>query len=200
MDPLSAFRVASRQFDRRVPLIRPDQWQNSTPCAEWTVRDLVNHLTYEQLWVPDLLAGKTIAEVGDVYEGDVLGDDPAAAWEAALGAARSAWEAPGVLDRTVHLSYADVPAGEYLDQLVIDCAVHSWDLARGINSDDELPNDLATHVLGLVQEHRAELVGSGMFGTPLDTSACTDDQTELLAILGRARWKKDSWGKRPSAV
>jgi uncharacterized protein (TIGR03086 family) len=190
MDLLTAHKVATRQFDRRVRLIRDDQWANTTPCTEWTVRDLVNHLVYEQLWVPDLLAGKTVAEVGDAYDGDVLGADPVAAWSAASTAARDAWTAPGVRDRSVHLSYATVPADEYLWQIVVDLTVHAWDLARGIGDDDEMPNDLTGEVVAMVRQHRDELTGSGLFADPLETSACTDDLTELLALLGRARWKK----------
>lgn len=190
MDLLTAHKVATRQFDNRVRLVRDTQWENATPCTEWTVRDLVTHLVYEQLWVPDLLAGKTVAEVGDTYDGDVLGNDPVAAWEAAATAAAAAWNQPGALERSVQLSYGTVPATEYLWQLVVDLTVHAWDLARGIDVDDEMPNDLASTVVEIVREHRDELTESGLMGTPLDTSACTDDLTELLAILGRARWKR----------
>jgi uncharacterized protein (TIGR03086 family) len=189
MDLLTAHRVATRQFDNRVRLIRDAQWDNTTPCTEWTVRDLVKHLVYEQLWVPDLFAGKTIAEVGAAYDGDVLGNDPKGAWAAASTKARTAVTEPGALDRTVHLSYADTPASDYLEQLVVDLTVHSWDLARGINDDDEVPNDLAAFVADIVREHQQELTGSGLYGTPYDITACTDDLTELLARLGRARWQ-----------
>jgi hypothetical protein len=42
-------------FDRTVRLVRTDQWDNPTPCTEWAVRDVVNHIVSEQLWVPHLL-------------------------------------------------------------------------------------------------------------------------------------------------
>lgn len=79
-------------FTDRVHAVRADQWGASTPCAEWSVRDLVNHLTAEQLWVPPLVSeGRTMAEVGDAFDGDVLGDDPVAAWDRAAAAARAAF-------------------------------------------------------------------------------------------------------------
>ncbi|MEV8154693.1 maleylpyruvate isomerase family mycothiol-dependent enzyme, partial [Streptomyces fradiae] len=60
-------------FSSHVHAVRDDQWGAPTPCAEWSVRDLVNHLTGEQLWVPDLVReGRSVAEVGDAYDGDVL--------------------------------------------------------------------------------------------------------------------------------
>src|SRR5437016_8090991 len=106
------------EFDQRVRMVRPDQWGCATPCTDWQVRGLVNHLVYEQLWVPPLLDGKTVAEVGDRFEGDQLGDDPVKAWEEAAAAARAALVEPGALDRVVHLSYADRPANEYAMELV----------------------------------------------------------------------------------
>ena len=189
MDLQTAHRGAARQFDNRIKLVKEGQWGNNTPCTEWSVRELVNHIVYEQLWVPDLLAGKTIEEVGDRYDGDVLGDDPQAAWASAAAAAAAAVAAPGAIDGTVHLSYGDAPAAEYLSQLVIDLTVHAWDLAVGINVDDEMPNDLSAYVLNIVKENQDALTGSGAFAAPLDTVMCTDDLTELLALLGRARWK-----------
>ena len=65
-------------------LIADDQWANPTPDTEWTVRDLVEHLVGEQLWVPLLLGGATIEEVGDRFDGDNLGDDPKTAWSLAI--------------------------------------------------------------------------------------------------------------------
>jgi uncharacterized protein (TIGR03083 family) len=59
MDLIQAHGVAMTEFDRRVRQIAPDQWSLGTPCREWSVRDLVGHLVYEQLWAPELLAGCT---------------------------------------------------------------------------------------------------------------------------------------------
>ncbi len=59
-----------------VDSVRPEQMGDPTPCAEWTVRDIINHVTGENLWAMELFAGRTMAEVGDSLEGDLLGDDP----------------------------------------------------------------------------------------------------------------------------
>lgn len=64
-------------FGARVHAVRDDQWGAGTPCAEWTVRDLVNHLVSEQLWVPSLVRdGCMIEEVGDTFEGTCWGRTP----------------------------------------------------------------------------------------------------------------------------
>src|SRR6478609_10966461 len=103
MDLLAAHGAAMGEFDRRVMLIADDQWSNPTPDTEWTVRDLVEHLVGEQLWVPLLLGGSTIEEVGDRFDGDVLGDDPQAAARSASSAAIAAAQERLPTGGTVHL-------------------------------------------------------------------------------------------------
>ena len=86
-DILELHRRALAEFGGRVHAVRPDQWSCATPCVDWSVRQLVNHLVSELRWVPPLLAGATVAEVGDRFDGDLLGADPVAAWDAAAAAA-----------------------------------------------------------------------------------------------------------------
>lgn len=187
MDLLELHGQASAHFDSLVQRIGPDQWSDPTPDTEWSVRDLVNHLVYEQLWVPPLLAGSTVEEVGDKYDGDVLGADPVASWTTAAAAARAAWTAPGAIDRTVALSYGPRPATGYLREMTMDLAVHAWDLARGIGADDTLPEPLVAEALDYTRETAPMLAASGLFAAPLPVSDDADDQTRLLAMLGRRR-------------
>ena len=188
LDPdgvLDLHRRALDEFGRRVHAVRPDQWGCPTPCRDWEVRTLVNHLVYEQLWVEPLLAGKTVAEVGDALDGDLLGTDPVAAWEAAAGSARSALTTPGALGRTVHLSYADRPATEYVRELIFDLVVHSWDLARGIDGDEKIDPELVDAVYSRIEPEAATLVASGLFDAPVPVPADCDEQTRLIALTGR---------------
>jgi uncharacterized protein (TIGR03086 family) len=187
MDVLTAHRSGLRQFDNRVQAIRDSQWHNPTPDTDWDVTDLVQHLVYEQLWVPRLLQGETIEQIGDALEGDVLGADPKAAWAQASAAARAAAEEPGATERTVHLSFGDVPATVYLWQMTVDLVVHAWDLAQGIKIDDQMPNDIVLAVLNEARKTADAFQGSGLFAPPIAVSGCTDDLTELLALTGRAR-------------
>ncbi|MEV6977925.1 TIGR03086 family metal-binding protein [Kitasatospora sp. NPDC093806] len=171
-------------FTERVRLVTPGQWDAPTPCADWTVRDLVNHLTSEQLWVPELLMGSTVSEVGARFDGDVLGDDPVAAWTAAADAAREAFAVPGAAELTVHLSFGDVSGQYYLDQLTADAVVHTWDLAEGIGRLTRLPADLVDFALDEFTGY-GDLSGSGLFDPPLPVPADAGPQTRLLALVGR---------------
>ncbi|MBB5954212.1 uncharacterized protein (TIGR03086 family) [Saccharothrix tamanrassetensis] len=173
------------EFDSRVRRVRPDQWQLGTPCKEWSVHDLVNHLVYEQLWAPELLAGCTVEQVGDRFEGDQLGADPLHAWVLAAAAAREAWISPKALLRPVHLSWGRSTAVEYGRQMTLDLGVHAWDLARAIGVDDRIDPDLARTLLEYATENASSLRDSGVFDAPVPVPDDASDQDRLIALLGR---------------
>ena len=174
-------------FVARIDQVGDDQWTDPTPCTDWDVRALVNHVVSELLWVAPLIEGKTIAEVGDRYDGDVLGDDPKGACHAALSAAVAAAREPGALDRTVHLSFGDTPAGEYVTQIASDVTVHTWDLAKGATQDDSLDPGLVEQVFAYFTAVADQWRAAGAFGPPVATAPDADTQTKLLAITGRKR-------------
>jgi uncharacterized protein (TIGR03086 family) len=184
-DVVDLHRRALAEFGRRVHAVRPDQWGCPTPCRDWEVRALVNHLVVEQLWVPPLLAGQTVAEVGGAFDGDQLGTDPVAAWDAAAAVARGAFAEDGALGRTVHLSYADRPGEEYAREMIFDLIVHTWDLARAIDGDEKIAPDLVEAVYARIEPDVGSLAASGLFDPPVPVPADADEQTRLIAATGR---------------
>ncbi|HET9257094.1 MAG TPA: TIGR03086 family metal-binding protein [Pseudonocardiaceae bacterium] len=182
---LGWFEVAMGEFDRRVRAVAADQWGDRTPCPEWDVRALVNHLVTEQLWAPLLLDGAAIDDVGDRFDGDQLGDDPVTAWASAAAASREAFAAPGALRRSVELSYGRRPAQGYCQEMTLDLAVHAWDLARAIGADERLDEGLMAEVLAFVEPQLDQLAGTGLFAAPLAVAPEASTQTQLLALLGR---------------
>ncbi|MGP3922084.1 TIGR03086 family metal-binding protein [Streptomyces sp. 8N616] len=185
MDLLDAFDAGLEEFGRRVHKVAPGQWTVGTPCTEWSVRDLVNHLVGEHLWAPWLLRGATIAEVGDRFEGDVLGDEPVKAWDQAVAESKSAFHRPGALDIEVHTSGGLTPASEYGWQMTSDLAVHAWDLARGIGADDTLDEDLAQAVWEYIEPQADSWRGAGIFGPAVKVPDSAPVQDQLVAFLGR---------------
>ena len=179
------YRRAVGGFSAVMAQVQPDQWHLPTPCDEWDVRQLVNHVTGEDAWVPPLLAGRTIEEVGDSLGGDLLGDDPSAAWSRLAQAAVAAAEEDGAVDRMVHNSSGLKAATQYLDEVAADHVVHTWDLARGIGAPEELDPELVEWALAflapLVEEWRA----FGAFGAPVDVPDDASAQHRLIALTGR---------------
>lgn len=185
-DVVELFRRSLDEFGKRVHAVRADQWGCPTPCAEWEVRNLVNHLAVEQLWVPPLVGdGLRVADVGDRFRGDQLGADPVGVWDAAAAGALAAFGAPGALDRTVHLSYGDRPAVEYAREMIFDLVVHTWDLARAIDADEKVDPELVEAVYSRIEPEVDSLAASGLFDPPVPVPPGSDEQTKLIAATGR---------------
>ena len=165
--------------------VRPEQWDDPTPDADWNVRELVSHIVSGNLWVGELGKGKTIDEVGDLLDHDVLGPDPVAAYDRSAEVADRTFRAPGALEAPFAVSYGPVPGSVYAAHRFIDVLVHGWDLATATGQDARLDPDLAAACLQVVEPQAAALSSSGAFGTALDVPADAGAQTRLLALLGR---------------
>lgn len=160
-----------------------------TPCAEWDVRALVNHVVGEDRWTSPLVGGATIAEVGDRFDGDLLGDDPLRAAEEAGREATEAFAAPDSLDRIVHLSFGDAPAEEYAWQLIADHLVHGWDLAAATGGERTLDEELVEAVADWFAGREDVYREAGVIGPRPQTEAHTA-QDRLLVSTGRdPRWQ-----------
>src|SRR5262249_9705380 len=83
---LERFRSASEQFARRLAAVAPEQWTGPTPCSEWNVRQLVNHMTRGNLNYVLLAGGGPAADFIRLRDVDALGDDPVGAYAASAEA------------------------------------------------------------------------------------------------------------------
>lgn len=161
------------------------RWAAPSPCARWTVRDVLNHLTSEHLWAPHLLQGQTLTQVGDQYDGDVLGADPAGSWQAAIAASLMAWADLDDPARPVHTSMGPIPAHEYAHQMLVDLVVHGWDMARGAGVPYE-PHDESVAACLAYEEPRVGTAGIPGIFAPAVEAASDRPLDRLLALLGRS--------------
>lgn len=184
MNNSEAFRRATDAFVERARKISADQWAAATPCSEWNVRSLVNHVGGEWLWVGELMSGKTIAEVGNSLDGDVLGDDPVGTVGRGQATAVAAFDAPDAAERTVQLSFGETPAMDYAQQMAADTVIHTWDLARAIGADDVLDPELVDYTYAYMLSV-AELWRSGGAFGPAREADGDSTQARLLALTGR---------------
>jgi uncharacterized protein (TIGR03086 family) len=182
MELMPALEAGLTEFDRRVRLVQ--DWAAPTPCTEWDVRALVNHVTSEHLWAPYLLRGATLSEVGDRFDGDVLGDDPVAAWTHAMTASRAAFHENRTLSGQVHTSAGPINADEYAWQMTFDLTIHSWDLARGAGLDELLDPDLVMTVHDELGKYFPVWYGA-ILDHPVAVPDDATDQDRLIAATGR---------------
>ena len=164
--------------------IRPEQYADPSPNDGWDVRALLNHVVTGNWWASELGAGRTIAEVGDRLDGDVLGDDPLAAYDASAKAAAEVFERPGALDAPCAVSYGPIPGSVYAGHRFLDVLVHGWDLAVATGQDRTIDPDLAETCIAVIAP-QTEVLNSGVFGQPVDVPPDADAQTRLLGMLGR---------------
>ena len=183
MDLTDLYRRTVAAWTDQARSVGDGDWDRPTPCAEWTVRELVNHVAGEALWAVPLLQGSTIEEVGDRFDGDVLGDDPSgtaldAAEQSVTMVARRLPEGG-----TVHLSYGEEQVEEYVRQLAADHLVHGWDLARALGRTPELDPEAVSDVAAWFAE-REELYRSvGAVGPRPGTY--DEPAADLIAGFGR---------------
>lgn len=183
MDVREIYSRCSAAFGERVHAV-DGRWDAPTVNPGWDVRALVNHLVNEERWTPPLLGGATIAEVGDRFDGDLLGPDPLATYDEAAATALAAVLAEGTVEGVAHLSFGDRPAREYVLQLSADHLVHAWDLARALGTDEALDADVVEVLLGwYVEETEALYHRIGVIGPRVQTGY--GGQAELLGRFGR---------------
>ncbi|MEV6282372.1 TIGR03086 family metal-binding protein [Kribbella sp. NPDC051770] len=184
MDVVEMHQRAGAEFVRQVGAVGAEQWGAPTPCSEWDVRALVNHVVGEERWAVPLLAGRSIADVGDTLDGDLLGEDPAAA---AAEAASAAVGATADAVPVVQLSYGEEDTGEYLRQLSADLLVHGWDLAVAIGATPRMDPEVVSEVAGWFEQREAAYRDGGAIAERVPSGP--DPVARLLGAFGRdATW------------
>ena len=193
-DERSLFVTADEALLAVVRQVRDEQWDlptaaevlTSRPDTDPPLRELITYHAYEDAWVPAMLAGRTMAEVGeDAHRGDLLGADPVAAFERYVGEAASAATALADLDRTVHCSFGDFSARDFLWQSIVFRATRAVEVARLVGADDRLPDELVAAMLAYMGEHAHEWRAWGVLPPALDPPTGATPQERLLAVMGR---------------
>jgi uncharacterized protein (TIGR03086 family) len=165
--------------------VQPDQLDAPTPCVSWDVRALVNHFVGSARWW-----AVTIAEEGEVDDTDYAGEDFVAAYEENIQIAVAAFEAEGVLNKTVQLPFGEFPGAVLLGLAAMEQFTHGWDLARAIGHPTDLDPELAAELLG--QARRAIIDayrgadGEALFGPAQEAPAGASPADQLAAFLGRS--------------
>ena len=187
MDNVALLQRTVDQVNRLSANLTDEQLAAQTPCTEWKVRDLINHITggatmfaisAEKGSVPD-------EEMGRLMGGDNLGSDWRGAWSAASRRAIAVFNQPGIMEKTVKLPFGEMPAGVALGIAVFDVTTHAADLATatGQKVDDE---ELVEAALAMGKQMIGpDLRVPGVFG-PEQTCPDSATSTErLLAFAGR---------------
>lgn len=182
MRPLAdVHRDALAATGRIVAGIADGQLHDATPCEDYDVQGLLDHLIGGNHWVAPLVEGKTIEEVGDALDRTFAPGD----YDESAAAADRAFSGPGAMQKPVAVSYGPVPAEVYAGHRFIDVLIHGWDLAKATGQDTALDPELVDACWEVITPQLDLLKGSGMFGSEVPVPDDADPQTKLLAVLGR---------------
>jgi uncharacterized protein (TIGR03086 family) len=181
-DVSSRYRKVADQFGARVDAVPEGAWDDPTPCEGWVARDIVGHMAE---WMPSLF----LASVG--APPPVLPDvasDPAGAWHALDAALQAALDDPDIASRQVDTPVGTFSVAEAIGQFGLpDVLVHTWDLARATGLDDTLdPVEVRSLAEGLADVGDS-LEKSGHYGPRVPAPDDADEQTKVLALMGRRR-------------
>jgi uncharacterized protein (TIGR03086 family) len=187
--PLDDLAVALGAVGDLVAAVRPGQWRDPTPCREWNVRELVNHLVMGNRLFTGVLRGEAVTSPGalDPKTTDALGADPVAAYTGAARALTAAFGRPGALERVVVVPFGAVPGIVAVHLRITEALVHGWDLARATGQQPRLPGDIVERNLEFTRGALPDVPAGRMpFAPPQPVSDTAPAIVRLTALLGRS--------------
>ena len=173
---------ADQLFSHYVGLITPEQWSKTVPATpDWSVRDLVNHVTQNNFRLMAALEGSK-----DEAPEDMLGGDSAAGWIASADTTEELANIETKDDRMVtHLHFGEIAVGALLAGETVDRLIHSWDLANALGADEDLPLKLVQTAYDTLLPNVDNARAAGYFGPEVTVGEDATLQQKLLALTGR---------------
>jgi uncharacterized protein (TIGR03086 family) len=173
------YQAIADGFTERVEGVTADQWAASTPCPDWTVRDLVAHVIGTHRRVLATLDGTEPAAVD--IDGDLVQQ-----WRAATNDIADAVHDPAQASKVVKSMFSEQPFESLVGTLLCaDTLVHTWDLARATGQDETLDADAAAKAREFLTTIDEPMRRPGGFAPKIEPLPGADDQTEFLNFVGR---------------
>jgi uncharacterized protein (TIGR03086 family) len=177
-----------RALDRTKAVVagtRRDQLDDPTPCTDWDVHALLNHIIGGLVTFASGADGKAVPMSDGT---DHVADDHVAAFERAATEALYAFKAPGALERDFTLPWGESPAMAALGLALADAVVHGWDLAQATGQDITIDDDAAEAIYGMtsgMMEPKGSYPRGDAFKDPVEVSDGAAPAARMLAYLGR---------------
>lgn len=170
-----------------VAKVTPAHYGLATPCTEWDVHDLLNHL------VGTVALGRTLLRdlpptvaigPGALPATDVVGDDPAAAYRREAEALLREVDA-GDITRTHATPLGDMPGTALAGFIALDVVVHGWDLGRAIDAPPAVDDDLAAGILDFARAAFVAAPRPPVLGVEVPAPPGASALDRLVAFAGR---------------
>ena len=187
MEPTEALHRAIDQAQRIVANIEPSQLGDPTPCTDFDVKGLLNHLVASVQGLADAASGQKW-DLG-AYGRDVLGDDPSGAFDTAADRLRAAVPGPSALEQEWAMPFGDSPGAQSIGIGIMEVAQHGWDLAKATGQDDpaNFDDELSVTALELAQQNMPpdDQRPEGQFGPSVPVPEDAPPHDRLAGFMGR---------------
>lgn len=190
MDIRKLDRTAVLETVRLVQQADPTDWDLPTPCAGWTLRQLVAHMAGQHHGFAAAASGG-----GDdlaVWQPSALGEDPSTTYRDAAWTAIDAFAQPSALTREFVLPEISTdrrfPATVAIGFHFLDYVVHGWDVARTLGVPLDLDEQTAEAALAFalrVPDDERRLVPEPLFRPALPAAPGASSLDLVLTTLGR---------------
>lgn len=189
MDVIARLNSALDETVRIVSGIRPDQMHNPTPCAQWDVRQIIDHLVTGNL----RLAARARGETPSDLQGDILDSDPATLYMASVAELEEAWRDPAAMERRYELPFGVLPAPAVLALRTADVVTHGWDLAQATGQVAHFDPEVIDAALTFAEQNLARARGVGApFAESVSIGPDAAPIDRLAAFLGR---EPETWSR-----
>lgn len=165
--------------------VSPDQLDAPTPCKNWKVGELINHIVGGQHFFATAVAGEEIAG-GDT---DFSAGDYLTEFDRASEQCLAAFRADGAMDKMLTLPFGQMPGAAFVGLATTDTFTHGWDLAKATAQDTDLAPDLATALLEQSKSSIQDAFRSpdgAVFGPEQSAPDDASEADRLAAFLGRS--------------
>jgi uncharacterized protein (TIGR03086 family) len=188
MTPSDQLRPGAEAVAALLASVTPEQLGAATPCADWDVRGLLNHIVGGAHLFAAAFTGQAPAGGGhDAPAADLIGDDPLGAWQRAAEAFAAGIDAPGALEQMVPMPWGPTPGAVVFEILKFDVLVHAWDLARATGQAFEPPAEFVEAALETARGLIAPEMRNGVsFAAEVAAPADATPMERLAAFTGRA--------------
>jgi uncharacterized protein (TIGR03086 family) len=145
-----------------------------TPCSEWTLRQLLDHMLETQRYFAAAGRGEDAAPPGPNPPA-LISDEPAADFRTVRTEILEAYGQEGVIEKT----------GPLLGIAFADQLLHGWDVARATGQDATMPEGLAQPAYDHIHGRFTDEQRKGTFGPEITLEGEATPEERLLAYTGR---------------
>ena len=179
LDAVALYRAAADRAVAVADAVRPDQLRFPTPCTEWTVQQVIDHLVGGTDY---LLSAATGREVGQREHATTAAD-----YRRGVAEVLHAIALPAAMERTCTSPLGfEWPVSQAVAGTFMDVLIHTWDLAHATGQDEKLDPSLvkacsAMFLPDMPERGRA----AGIIGPAVEIGEDASPQDRLLAAMGR---------------